>query len=55
MDVFFIKVGWATPEEAVPKMMEAVEKALELDNSLAEVHYMLANLNFLGLWDWEAS
>jgi adenylate cyclase len=45
----------ATPEEAVPKMMEAVEKALELDNSLAEVHYMLANLNVLGLWDWEAA
>ncbi len=53
--VFRQQGGIATPEEAVPKMMEAVEKALELDNSLTEVHYMLANLNFLGLWDWEAS
>ena len=53
--IFRQQAGLATPEEAVPKMMEAVEKALELDNSLAEVHYMMANLNFLGLWDWEAS
>jgi len=53
--VFRQQGGIATPEEAVPKMMEAVEKALELDNSLAEVHYMLANLNVLGLWDWEAA
>ncbi len=52
--IFRQQGGIATPEEAVPKMMEAVEKALELDNSLAEVHYMKANLNVLGLWDWEA-
>jgi adenylate cyclase len=53
--IFRQQGGIATPEEAVPKMREAVEKALELDNSLAEVHYMLANLNVLGLWDWEAA
>jgi eukaryotic-like serine/threonine-protein kinase len=47
--------GIATPDEAVPKIMEAVEKALELDNSLAEVHFMQANLNVLGLWEWEAA
>ncbi|MBW6501491.1 MAG: TIR domain-containing protein, partial [Bacteroidales bacterium] len=52
---FYQVLGWATPEEAVPKMMEAVEKALELDNSLAEVQHTLAGLNWQGLWDWGAA
>jgi len=34
--------------------MEAVGRALELDSTLAEVHFMMANMNVLGVWDWEA-
>jgi len=45
--------GYTTPEEAGPKIMEAVEKALELDSTLAEVQYMLANMKVYGMWDWE--
>jgi len=45
--------GYTTPEEASPKIMEAVEKALELDSTLAEVQYMLANMKVYGMWDWE--
>ncbi len=48
------QLGMVSPEEAGPKIMEAVGKALELDSTLAEVHYMLANMNVLGMWDWEA-
>ena len=47
------QLGMVSPEEAGPKIMEAVGRALELDNTLAEVHFMLANMNVLGMWDWE--
>jgi eukaryotic-like serine/threonine-protein kinase len=51
--MFRQQMGYASPEEALPKIMEAVEKALELDSTLAEVHYTLANMNYLVIWDWE--
>jgi tetratricopeptide (TPR) repeat protein len=34
--------------------MEAVGRALELDSTLAEVQYMLANMKVYGMWDWES-
>jgi serine/threonine protein kinase len=46
--------GYATPDEAGPKIMEAVGRALELDSTLAEVQYMLANMKVYGMWDWES-
>jgi serine/threonine-protein kinase len=44
----------ASPDEAGPKLMVAVKKALELDSNLAEVHYTLAGMNVYGMWDWKA-
>ena len=53
--MFRQQMGLASPDEAGPKITEAVKKALELDSTLAEVHYMLANNNFLVTWNWEAA
>ena len=52
--MFRQQFGIIPPEEAGTKIMEAVGKALELDSSLAEVHFMMANMNVLSLWDWKA-
>ncbi|MBN2863538.1 MAG: TIR domain-containing protein, partial [Bacteroidales bacterium] len=41
------------PGEAVPKIMEAVGKALELDSTLVDVHQTVAVMNAYVLWDWE--
>lgn len=53
--MFRQQFGITPPDEAGPKIMEAVGKALELDSSLAEVHFMIANMNVLGKWDWKAA
>jgi len=45
--------GITSPDEAGPQLMNAVEKALELDSTLAEVQFMLANMKVFGMWDWE--
>ncbi len=37
----YIQHGLVSSEEASPKVKEAAAKALALDSSLAEVHYML--------------
>ena len=47
--------GFTIPEEAGPKAMEAILKAAELDSNIAEVHFMQACINYLGVWDWETS
>jgi serine/threonine protein kinase len=44
--------GFASYDEATPKQKAAALKALELDNTLAEVHYMLAGINTWTDWDW---
>jgi tetratricopeptide (TPR) repeat protein len=44
--------GIEPSREALPKMKEAALKALELDDTLAEVHYQLANLRYYFEWDW---
>ena len=49
------QAGFTIPEEAGPKAMESITKAVELDSTIAEVHYMLALINYLGLWDWKTS
>jgi serine/threonine protein kinase/tetratricopeptide (TPR) repeat protein len=48
------QVNWVTPAESVPKMKDAYLKALELDNTLAEVHQALGGLRTFKEWDWEA-
>ena len=45
--------GITSPDEAGPQLMDAVGRALELDSTLAEVQFMLANMKVFGMWDWE--
>ena len=48
----YIQHGLVSSEEASPKVKEAAAKALALDSSLAEVHYMLATVMQNGWWEW---
>jgi eukaryotic-like serine/threonine-protein kinase len=43
------------PKEAVPKAKEAVNRALALNESLAEAHRALADILFNYDWDWPAA
>jgi len=47
--------GLLPPREAAPKAMAAAEKAVELDNTRAEVHYTLAAVRTWVEWDWEGA
>jgi len=49
------QMGFTIPEEAGPKIMEAILKAAELDSNIADVHFMQACINYLGVWDWKIS
>ena len=49
------QMGFTIPEEAGPKIMEAILKASELDSNIVEVHFMQACINYLGVWDWKTS
>ena len=40
------------PHEVMPKARQAAQKALELDNKLAEAHASLAHMRMLYDWDW---
>jgi len=43
------------PREVMPKAIDAVGKALKLDDSLAEAHNALAWIHYTYDWDWPAS
>ena len=43
--------GWLDPNEYLPKARAAAQKALELDEGLADGHYALANLMTYA-WEW---
>jgi len=45
----------ASPTAMMPKAKMAVQKALELDEQLAEAHAQIANIAFYYEWDWETS
>jgi eukaryotic-like serine/threonine-protein kinase len=45
-------IGVVPPGEAYSGAISAATKALLLDESLAEVHVILANCRLLGEWDW---
>ncbi len=47
------QMNLAPPSEAVPLAMAAAEKALELDNTLAEAYYALALIKTWSNWDWK--
>lgn len=48
-------MGLGNPSENFSKAKTAASKALELDNSLAEVHVAFANILFNHDWDWNAA
>ena len=47
--------GWETPSVAGPKIVENLNKAMDLDPDLAEVHYQSAVMAQLVEWDWGKS
>jgi TolB-like protein/Tfp pilus assembly protein PilF/predicted Ser/Thr protein kinase len=47
--------GLAPASETTPRVAAAAAKALELDSTLAEVHYMLAAIRTWVYWDWEGA
>jgi serine/threonine protein kinase len=47
--------GFELPSVAGPKILENLNKAMELDPDLAEVHYLTAIIAQLVEWDWEKS
>ena len=49
------QMGFAPPHEAGPRAKAATAKALELDSTLAEVHYGLAVVRAWTDWDWEGA
>jgi len=50
-----IEATGLSPHEAAPKARAAAQKALELDDSLAEAHTSLALVYLNYDWDWKAS
>jgi tetratricopeptide (TPR) repeat protein len=46
------QMGYAPPKEAGPKAKAATEKAMALDEAVAEGHYELANIKAWIDWDW---
>jgi len=48
-------LGFAPYNESFPKAKEAALKAIELDDTLADAHYMLGNVKFYFEWDWQGA
>ncbi len=58
MAQIFVSLGvmnLAPPAEVLPKAKAALQKALRLDEGLAEAHAQLAAIAFWFDWDWEAT
>jgi len=57
-DAYLVIEGWTvgivSPREIEPKATVAVEKALQLDPTMAEAHTVLAGLRH-GRWDWSGA
>lgn len=47
--------GLVSASETTPRIAAAAAKALELDSTLAEVHYTLAVIRTWVYWDWEGA
>jgi serine/threonine-protein kinase len=52
---FRYQVGMVSREEAMPLITTPIEKALELDNTLADAHAALAGHRCWREWDWEGA
>jgi serine/threonine protein kinase/tetratricopeptide (TPR) repeat protein len=48
----YMQQGFIPYEEGTPKVKAAALKAIELDNTLAEVHFVLAAISTWVDWDW---
>jgi adenylate cyclase len=44
--------GWASPQVAGPRVVEAADQALALDSNLPEVHFVRAAMSTWVLWDF---
>ena len=49
------QLGYAKPGEAGPKARAAARRAVELDDSVAEAHFALADILTWTDWDWAAA
>jgi TolB-like protein len=47
------QLGEVPPEEAGPKIMAGIDKAIELDSTLAGIHLWVGVMDFFGTWDWK--
>ena len=47
--------GFETPEEMIPNVKEELQKALDIDDDIADGHQTLAHLRFWYEWDWEGA
>jgi tetratricopeptide (TPR) repeat protein len=54
-DAYRAPVAERRPSEALAKSKAAVQKALEIDNTLADAHAVLGFIIFWYEWDWAAS
>src|SRR5260370_38442069 len=56
-DAYYLLPGISDlpPGEAWPKAREAAQKALELDDTLAEAHTSLASIKCYQDWDWDGA
>jgi TolB-like protein/Tfp pilus assembly protein PilF len=56
-DTYNLQIFWGFthPNEVFPQYKEAVMKALELDDDLAEAHATLADLKWFENWDWNGA
>ncbi len=48
----YMQQGFLPYDEVTPEVKAAALKALELDSTLAEVHFALAGISTWGDWDW---
>jgi TolB-like protein/predicted Ser/Thr protein kinase len=53
--VYRYQAGWVPRQEAIYLITTPLEKALELDKTLAEAHAMLAAYRCFTEWDWEGA
>ena len=47
--------NYMPPKDVYPKAKKAAEKAIEIDETLAEAHYSLGVVEMLYDWDWEGA
>lgn len=47
--------GYRSPHQVIPQALDAVSKALELDESLAEAHALLGEIRVMYDWDWSSA